>query len=50
MIIKKNFHVQEFMDYSTYPTGYEWEQDGVHFKILNSYADGEEENTRFPRH
>jgi competence protein ComEC len=38
--------VEKFIDYNTYPTGYEWTQDSVHFKILNSYADGEEENTR----
>jgi beta-lactamase superfamily II metal-dependent hydrolase len=41
-----DFHVQEFIDYHTYPAGYEWEQDGVSFKILNAYADGNEENTR----
>ncbi len=46
MVIKNDFFVQEFIDYSTYPTGYEWEQDGVKFKIVNSYADGDEENTR----
>lgn len=41
-----DFFVEEFIDYNTHPTGYEWEQDGVSFKIMNSYADGEEENTR----
>lgn len=40
-----DFHVQEFIDYHTHPTGYEWVQDGVNFKILNSFADGEDENT-----
>jgi beta-lactamase superfamily II metal-dependent hydrolase len=45
-VIKKDFHVQEFIDYRTYPTGYEWDQNGVHFKVLNSFADGEDENTR----
>ena len=45
-IIRENYHVQDFIDYRTHPTGYEWDQDGVHFKILNSYADGDEENTR----
>jgi beta-lactamase superfamily II metal-dependent hydrolase len=34
------------MDYTTHPTGYEWEEDGVSFKIVNSYSDGEDENTR----
>ncbi|MFO7668252.1 MAG: glycerophosphodiester phosphodiesterase family protein [Bacteroidales bacterium] len=44
--IINDFHVERFIDYNTYATGYEWDQDGVHFKILNSFADGEEENTR----
>jgi beta-lactamase superfamily II metal-dependent hydrolase len=45
-VILEDFHVQTFIDYRTYPTGYQWEQDGVSFKVLNSYDDGEEENTR----
>lgn len=45
-IIKDLFFVQEFMDYTTHPTGYEWEEDGVKFKVLNAYADGEDENKR----
>lgn len=45
-IIRDQFFVQEFMDYRTHPTGYEWEEDGVNFKVLNSYADGEDENKR----
>lgn len=45
-IIRDNYHVEEFIDYTSHPTGYEWDQDGVHFKILNSDEDGEEENTR----
>jgi hypothetical protein len=44
--IRRDFFVEQFIDYNTYPTGYEWEQDGVKFKIVNSYADGEDENTR----
>ena len=44
--IRKDFFVEEFIDYNTHPTGYEWEQDGVKFKIVNSYADGDDENTR----
>lgn len=44
--IMADFHVDHLIDYNSYPTGYEWDQDGVHFKIVNSYADGEEENTR----
>lgn len=45
-IIKETFHVREFIDYHTYPTGYEWVQEGVRFRVLNSYADGKDENTR----
>lgn len=45
-VIKNDFHVKRFMDYTTHPTGYEWEEDGVSFKIVNSYSDGEDENTR----
>lgn len=45
-VIKDNYHVETVLDYNTYPTGYEWEQDGVKFKIVNSYADGEDENKR----
>jgi len=44
--IRSEFHVEKFMDYTTHPTGYEWEEDEVHFKIMNSYSDGEDENTR----
>ncbi len=44
--IIQDFHVEQFMDYNTHPTGYEWEADGVNFKIVNSYSDGDEENTR----
>ena len=45
-IIRETFHVQSFIDYRTHPTGYSWEQDRVRFRILNSYADGEDENRR----
>ena len=38
MKIRNNFHVRQFIDYNTYPTGYEWELDGVTIKILNSFA------------
>jgi competence protein ComEC len=38
--------VQEFIDYRTHPTGYTWNRDGVRFRILNSYPDGDDENTR----
>ena len=45
-IIKSQFHVKNFIDYKTYPTGYQWNQDSIYLKILNSYEDGDEENTR----
>ena len=38
------FNIQEVIDYQTHYTGYEWDQDGVHIKILNSYEDGNDEN------
>ncbi len=44
--IINDFHVEQFVDYNTHPTGYEWEDHGVSFKIVNSYTDGDEENTR----
>ena len=42
----ERFHVQEFIDYNTFPTGHQWERGGVRFRVLNSYADGDNENTR----
>jgi beta-lactamase superfamily II metal-dependent hydrolase len=45
-VIRDKFHVQTFIDYNTFPTGHAWEQDGVHFRVLNSYTDGGDENSR----
>ncbi len=45
-VIRETFQVESFIDYRTHPTGYSWEQDGVGFRILNSYADGADENRR----
>ncbi|MBN1153640.1 hypothetical protein JXB12_01825, partial [candidate division KSB1 bacterium] len=44
--IKQLFHVREFFDYQSFRTGQSFEKSGVNFKILNTYADGEDENTR----
>jgi competence protein ComEC len=43
--ILEKFHVKNLIDYKTYSTGYEWEQDSISLKILNSFADGYDENT-----
>jgi beta-lactamase superfamily II metal-dependent hydrolase len=45
-IISNQFHVKNFIDYKTYRSGYQWDQDSISLKILNSYEDGDEENTR----
>jgi beta-lactamase superfamily II metal-dependent hydrolase len=42
----EKYHVQQFIDYRTHPTGTQWTEDGVRFRILNSYEDGKDENTR----
>ena len=44
--IKQLFHVRKFYDYQSFSSGQSYEKSGVNFKILNSYADGEDENTR----
>jgi competence protein ComEC len=44
--IKKQFGVDKFWDYQSFNTGDEFELDDTHIKILNSYEDGDEENTR----
>jgi competence protein ComEC len=40
------FHVKKVIDYHTYPAGYQWQQDSISIKILNSYKNGYDENTR----
>ena len=42
--IKSQFHVQQFFDYKSFPTGYQWTQDSIEFKVLNSFEDGNDEN------
>ena len=44
--IKKLFNVKEFYDYQSFQSGDVFEKGGATFKVLNSYADGEDENTR----
>ncbi|MBN2610227.1 MAG: MBL fold metallo-hydrolase [Bacteroidales bacterium] len=44
--ILERFHVEKFFDYRTYPSGFSWVENGVSFKVLNSYPDGNDENTR----
>lgn len=44
--IKSLFSVRNFYDYKSFSTGDEFSIGNVNFKILNSWADGEEENTR----
>jgi beta-lactamase superfamily II metal-dependent hydrolase len=44
--IKNLFSVMHFWDYRSFHTGQEIDLDSTHVKILNSYEDGEEENTR----
>ncbi len=45
-LIKSQFNVQQFIDYTTFPTGFELKQDGVSIKFLNTDEDGDEENTK----
>jgi hypothetical protein len=44
--IKNLFHVGKFWDYHSFRAGDEFDLEGTHVKILNSYEDGDEENTR----
>jgi hypothetical protein len=44
--VKNLFHVETFWDYHSFRTCDEFELEGTHVKILNSYEDGEDENTR----
>lgn len=45
-LIKKKFHVQQFIDRSTFSTGTELKQEGITIKFLNGTADGDEENSQ----
>jgi len=44
--IKEQFHVKNFYDYKTVNSGGVFNLADVNFKILNSYSDGHDENTR----
>jgi hypothetical protein len=45
-IIKDLFHVGKFWDYRSFRSGDEFDLEETHIKILNSYEDGDKENTR----
>lgn len=45
-LIKREFNVQQFIDYNSYPTGDVLEQDGIAIKFLNCSENGNEENTK----
>lgn len=44
--ILNKFKVEHFRDYRNFMAGDEMEIGGVHFKILNAFSDGTDENTR----
>ncbi len=44
--IKQLFCVKDFYDYQSFNSGDTFKKGGVNFKILNSYAEGNDENTR----
>ena len=44
--IRERYDVENFYDYQSFTTGQTFEIGPVHFKILNSYQDGTDENTR----
>lgn len=44
--IRERYQVEKFYDYKSFTTGETFEFDKVKFKILNSFQDGDEENTR----
>jgi len=44
--IRERYQVEKFYDYKSFTTGETFEFDKVQFKILNSFQDGDEENTR----
>ncbi len=44
--IRKRYNVENFYDYKSFSTGETFKLDQVNFKILNSYQDGADENTR----
>ena len=44
--IRKEYDVEKFYDYKSFKTGETFKIDNVSFKILNSFQDGDEENTQ----
>ncbi|MBN2088317.1 MBL fold metallo-hydrolase, partial [candidate division KSB1 bacterium] len=44
--IRKQYHVEKFYDYKSFTTGETFKLDQVEFKILNTFRDGKDENTR----
>ncbi|MCI0496086.1 MBL fold metallo-hydrolase, partial [candidate division KSB1 bacterium] len=46
MKIRERYDVENFYDYKSFTTGETFERDRVKFKILNSFQDGDEENTQ----
>ena len=46
MKIRERYNVEKFYDYKSFNTGETFEFDRVKFKILNSFQNGDEENTR----
>jgi len=44
--IKQMFNVRKFYDYKSFMSGDSFIQGGANFKVLNSYPDGDDENTR----
>ncbi|MGE5498753.1 MAG: CBM35 domain-containing protein, partial [Syntrophothermus sp.] len=46
MKIKQRYNVDNFFDNQSFTTGASYNVEGVNFKILNSYSDGTDENSR----
>ncbi len=46
MKIREQYKVEKFYDYKSFTTGQTFELDQAKFKILNSFQDGNEENTQ----
>ena len=44
--LRATLPIEHFYDYKSFKTGEEFELDGLRVRILNSYADGDDENSR----
>lgn len=44
--LRATLPIEHFHDYKSFKTGEEFELDGLRVRVLNSYADGNEENSR----